>query len=189
MQIESTALAEVKILRPARFNDARGWFAETWSERKLADAGIVARFVQDNAAFSHSAGTIRGLHFQKSPAAQGKLVGVSRGAVLDVAVDIRRGSPTFGVHVAVTLTAERGEQLWIPAGFAHGYCSLVADTLVSYKATAFYEPSAEGGVYFGDPAIGIRWPVPPADAILADKDRALPMLADLPPVFRYGENL
>jgi dTDP-4-dehydrorhamnose 3,5-epimerase len=186
LDIEQTQIAEVKILKPRRFGDARGWFCEIWNERRLSEAGIEARFVQDNMAYSEQAGTIRGLHFQKLPHAQAKLVGVARGAVLDVAVDVRVGSPTFGRHASATLTAEGGEQLWVPIGFAHGYCTLTSDTLVYYKVTDYYHPASEGGVHYDDPTLGVSWPV--QDAIVAEKDQRLPSLVDMPPAFTYGDH-
>jgi dTDP-4-dehydrorhamnose 3,5-epimerase len=185
MEITSTAIPEVKVLKPRRFSDARGWFSETWNERRLAEAGIAAAFVQDNMAYSKNAGTIRGLHFQRPPAAQAKLVAVCRGAILDVAVDIRAGSPTFRRHVAVRLSDEGGEQIWLPIGFAHGYCTLVPDTLITYKVTNFYDPVLESGLYLDDPALGIAWPVKVGDAIVAEKDLLLPALAKMPPAFTY----
>ena len=185
MEINSTAFPEVKVLKPRRFGDARGWFSETWNERRLSEAGIAAAFVQDNMALSRNAGTIRGLHFQRPPAAQAKLVGVCRGAILDVAVDIRSGSPTFGRHVAVTLSEEGGEQIWLPIGFAHGYCTLVPDTVIYYKVTNFYDPASESGIYFDDPALGIAWPLKAAEAVVAEKDLLLPSLAKMPMAFTY----
>lgn len=183
--VEQTKIAEVKILKPRRFGDARGWFSEIWNERRLSEAGITVRFVQDNMVYSEKAGTIRGLHFQKLPHAQAKLVGVARGAVLDVAVDVRAGSSTFGKHVSVMLTADGGEQLWIPIGFAHGYCTLTFDTVVYYKVTEYYNPASEGGVRYDDPALAISWPV--KDAIVADKDQHLPSLADMAAGFEYSD--
>ena len=164
--------------------------AETPAEARAARAFgaevAVAAFVQDNEAFSAQVGTLRGLHFQRPPVAQGKLVRVPRGAILDVAVDVRVGSPSFGHHVAVRLDAEGGAQLWVPEGFAHGYCTLEPDTTVAYKVTDFYSPAHDGGVLWDDPALGIDWPLPAGGAVLSDKDTRLPRLADLPPTFGYG---
>jgi dTDP-4-dehydrorhamnose 3,5-epimerase len=185
----STNLPGVKILTPRRIEDARGWFAELWNERSYAAAGITAVFVQDNTSFNTAAGTVRGLHFQRPPSAQGKLVWVAEGAAFDVVVDLRTDSPTFGGHIAVTLTAAAAEQIWVPEGFAHGYCTLVPGTRVVYKVTGPYDPQAEGGVRFDDPALGIAWPVDLSRAVLSDRDRALPLLKDLPPAFHYrGES-
>ncbi len=169
------------LLTPARHADERGFFSETFSaERFAAAVGEYVSFVQDNHSLSRRAGTIRGLHYQAPPAAQGKLVRVVRGAVLDVAVDIRHGSPGFGRHVAVELSADNWAQLWVPPGFAHGFCTLVPDTEVIYKVTAAYSPGHDFGLAFDDPALGIAWPVDPAAATLSDKDRRQPRLADLP---------
>jgi len=183
----ATALPEVRLIRPRRIGDARGWFAELWNARSFAAAGIDAAFVQDNASFNAAAGTVRGLHFQRPPSAQGKLVWVAEGAMYDVVVDLRHGSPTFGRHAAATLSAAEGEQLWVPEGFAHGYCTLAPGTRVVYKVTRFYDPAAEGGLRFDDPALGIEWPVDPRQVVISERDRALPRLSELPPAFRYGE--
>lgn len=174
------ALPEVLLITPRRHGDARGWFSETWSRRTLSALGIDVEFVQDNQAFSARAGTIRGLHFQAAPDAQAKLVRVLAGAILDVAVDIRPESPTRGRWISVRLTAEGGEQLFVPRGFAHGYCTLCEDTMLAYKVDADYAPQSEGGVVWNDPDLAIAWPVDAGDAILSDKDRVLPRLADLP---------
>jgi dTDP-4-dehydrorhamnose 3,5-epimerase len=182
----ATELEEVRVLKPRRFTDTRGWFCETWNERRLRQAGIDATFVQDNVVFSPTKGTLRGLHFQRPPAAQAKLVFVIQGAILDVVVDVRAGSPTFGKHVATTITADGGEQIWVPAGFAHGYCTMASNSLVFYKVTSFYDPTTEGGVRFDDPNLDIRWPVEPDAALVSEKDRALPLLADMPIAFRYS---
>lgn len=178
------ALPEVLLITPRRHGDARGWFSETWSRRTLSALGIDAHFVQDNQAFSARSGTIRGLHFQTAPHAQAKLVRVLAGAILDVAVDIRPGSPTRGRWVSAQLTAEGGEQLFVPRGFAHGYCTLCDNVMLAYKVDSDYAPQSEGGVVWNDPDLAIAWPVDADDAVLSDKDRILPRLADLPdPVF------
>jgi dTDP-4-dehydrorhamnose 3,5-epimerase len=176
------ALPEVLLITPRRHGDARGWFSETWSRRTLSALGIDADFVQDNQAFSARSGTIRGLHFQTAPHAQAKLVRVLAGAILDVAVDIRPASPTRGRWVSARLTAEGGEQLFVPRGFAHGYCTLCDDVMLAYKVDGDYAPQTEGGVIWNDPDLAIDWPVPPDRAVLSDKDLVLPRLADLPPL-------
>ena len=185
MLVEDTALPEVKILTPRRFEDARGFFAETWNARTFAAAGITTEFVQDNHSLSRQVGTIRGLHFQAPPHAQAKLVRCGRGRLFDVAVDIRRSSPRFGHWVGVELSAENGRQLLIPEGFLHGFVTREPDTEVVYKCSAFYEPSADGAVRFDDPAIGIDWGIDPAQAIVSDKDATAPLLADLGTPFTY----
>lgn len=178
MQVETTAIPEVKIVRPVRHGDARGFFSEVWNRRALAEAGIEAEFVQDNHVLNGRAGTLRGLHLQVEPSPQAKLIRCLRGAILDVAVDVRSGSDTFGRHVAVELSAENWAQLWVPAGFAHGYCTLTDGAEVIYKVTGYYDPAAERGLRFDDPALGIDWPVSPAGALLSDKDRFWPGLAE-----------
>jgi len=186
LQIEACEIPEVLLVSPKRFGDQRGFFSETWNRRAFAEAtGVTDDFVQDNHSLSGETGVVRGLHFQSPPHAQGKLVRVSRGSVVDVAVDIRVGSPTFGRHVARTLSAENWQQLWVPAGFAHGFCTLEPDTEVQYKVTGYYAPDNDHGLAFDDPALGIDWPVNPAGAILSDKDRKHPRLSDLPEYFRY----
>ena len=188
LDCERCEIPEVLLLTPKRFGDARGFFSETWNARTFADAtGVEADFVQDNHSLSGEAGVIRGLHFQSPPHEQGKLVRVTRGAILDVAVDIRTGSPTFGKHVARTLSAENWQQLWVPPGFAHGFCTLQADTEVQYKVTGLYAPDHDHGLAFDDPALGIDWPVAADKAVLSDKDRRHPALADLPAYFTYKE--
>lgn len=186
MDVIETALPGVRVIRPRRHADRRGWFMETWNRRSFAAAGMPEAFVQDNAALSVARGTVRGLHFQVPPQAQGKLVWVTRGAAFDVAVDIRRGSPSFGQHVSVTLEAKTAEQLWIPPGFAHGYCTLEPDTELVYKVTDFYNPALDRGIRWDDPALRIDWPVRPGEAIVSDKDRGLPLLQDLPDFFMHG---
>ncbi len=186
MELLATALPEVRIVVPARFDDTRGFFSETWNARALAAAGIDAAFVQDNHARSRRRGTLRGLHYQIPPCSQGKLLRVTRGAVLDVAVDVRRGSPSFGQHVAVPLSAENWHQLWVPAGFAHGYCTLEDDTEVQYKTTQYYSPVHERGIAWDDPALAIGWPLDGASLVLTERDRQLPRLAEQPDLFEYG---
>ena len=185
MDIEATAIPDVKLVRPKRFDDERGFFTETYSRRAYADAGIDAAFVQDNLSLSISVGTVRGLHFQTPPHAQAKLVGVVTGRVLDVAVDLRKGSPRFGHHVAVELSAADGAQLFVPEGFAHGFCTLAPETRVSYKVSAFYAPAHDAGLLWHDLALGIAWPVTPETAQVSEKDRSLPALADLDLCFDY----
>jgi dTDP-4-dehydrorhamnose 3,5-epimerase len=179
--ITPLALPEILLITPKRHGDARGWFAETWSRRAMAEAGVDADFVQDNQAFSGRKGTVRGLHFQTAPHPQAKLVRVLKGAIYDVAVDIRPGSPTYGRWVGAELTAEGGEQLFVPRGFAHGYCTLTDDTELFYKVDGLYAPQTEGGLLWNDPDLGIAWPIAD-DVVLNDRDRALPRLKDLPPV-------
>lgn len=183
MKIESLAIPDVKFITPKRFGDARGFFSETWNESALRDAGIDAHFVQDNHAFSAAKHTLRGLHFQVPPKAQDKLIRVTRGSIFDVAVDIRRGSPTFGKHVAVELSADNWAQLWVPKGFAHGYCTLEDDTEVIYKVTDYYSPADDRGIRFDDPALAIEWPVTAATVQLSDKDKVQPLLKDAPQLF------
>ena len=183
LQVEETRIPAVKIVTPRRFGDARGFFSEVYSRKAFEEAGLGFDFVQDNHSLSGPRGTVRGLHFQSPPFAQDKLVRVVRGRILDVAVDLRRSSPTFGRHVAVELSAENWRQLLVPAGFAHGFCTLEPDTEVLYKVTGYYAPSHDHGLAWDDPALGIAWPVAPQEALLSDKDRRQPRLADLPAVF------
>ena len=183
MQVIETEIPAVKRVIPKRHGDDRGWFSEVYRADQLAEHGIANRFLQDNQSFSAPAGTLRGLHFQVAPNAQAKLVRVLAGAILDVAVDIRSVSPSYGRHVAVRLDAAGGEQLFVPAGFAHGFCTLEPDTMVAYKVDAYYSPADDRNLRWNDPAIGIDWPVTEADVILSGKDRAAPFLADLGRVF------
>ena len=182
MQIEETALPGVKLITPKRFADQRGFFSETFSAHAFAEAGLDTVFVQDNHSLSREAGTVRGLHFQSPPYAQDKLVRVTKGAILDVAVDIRRGSATYGQHIATVLSEENWLQLLIPVGFAHGFCTLAPDTEVIYKVSNFYAPANDHGLRWDDPALGIEWP-DFAGAVSSDKDKAQPLLADLPEYF------
>ncbi|MGO4387130.1 dTDP-4-dehydrorhamnose 3,5-epimerase [Microvirga sp. 2YAF29] len=181
--IEPTAIPDVKILTPKRFDDGRGFFSEVYNRKRYEEAGVELDFVQDNHSLSETVGTIRGLHFQTTPFAQDKLVRVVRGRILDIAVDLRRSSPTFGRHVAVELSAENWRQLLVPIGFAHGFCTLEPDTEVLYKVTNYYSAAHDRGLAFDDPALGIEWPVAPGDAVLSEKDRKHPRLADLPACF------
>lgn len=185
VRIEPLQVPDVWLITPPKFTDPRGFFSETYSCRALADAGLDIDFVQDNQSLSVEAGTVRGLHFQIPPHAQAKLVRVTRGAILDVAVDIRSGSPTFGRYAHAVLSAENWAQMFIPEGFAHGFCTLEANTEVLYKASDYYAPDHDKGLAWNDPALGIDWPVSDADASLSDKDRAQPLLAQLPAHFDY----
>ena len=184
--IIETELPGVLIVTPRRFGDARGWFEETWSAKALAEAGFARAFVQDNHAMSARRGTLRGLHFQAPPRAQDKLLRCARGAVLDVAVDIRRGSPTYGRSVAVELSEENGRQLLVPRGFAHGYLTLTERCDVLYKVTDTYAPETEGGLLWSDPALGLDWPVGVGEATVNARDAAWPTLAALQSPFTYG---
>lgn len=183
MQIEQTALPDVLILTPTRHGDARGFFSESWNKARLAEAGLTPEFVQDNHSMSAATGTLRGLHFQAPPHAQGKLVRCGRGALWDVAVDIRRGSPTYGQHVGVELSFENGKQLWVPEGFAHGFVTLMPDTEICYKCTDYYAPDADGGVRWD--SCGIDWPLTGAP-VLSDKDAKAPALAEFDSPFEWS---
>jgi dTDP-4-dehydrorhamnose 3,5-epimerase len=183
MQVTPLEIPDVKLVEPARHGDARGFFSETYSRQRYEAAGIAGEFVQDNHSLSGQVGVVRGLHFQIAPHAQGKLVRVVKGAILDVAVDIRHGSPTFGRHVTVELSAANWRQLWIPVGFAHGFCTLEPDTEVVYKVTDYYAPECDRGILWNDPALAVPWPVGAGEATVSPKDRALPPLAQLPEHF------
>lgn len=174
LAIEKTAIEGVLIVTPKRFADARGHFAETWNARRWREHGIDLDFVQDNQSLSVEAGTVRGLHYQAPPHAQAKLVRAVAGSVIDVAVDARAGSPTFGKHVRVELSAANGRQLLVPAGFLHGFATLEPMTEVAYKVTDFYSAAHDGAVRWNSPALAIDWGVDPARAVLSDKDAAAP---------------
>lgn len=178
MNVEPLSLSGVLLLTPARHADARGFFSETWSQRRYASLGVSGPFVQDNHSVSVQRGTIRGLHLQVAPSVQGKLVRCPRGAIWDVAVDVRPGSPTYGQHAAAELSAANWAQLWIPGGFLHGFCTLEPDTEVIYKVTADYDRDAERGVIWNDPDLGLPWPVAADQALLSEKDMRLPRLRD-----------
>lgn len=184
MKVERLAIPDVILVEPARHGDERGFFSETWSAARAAPLGIGPGFVQDNHSLSVPRGVIRGLHLQIDPNPQGKLVRVARGAIWDVAVDLRRGSPSYGRHVAAVLSAENWRQLWVPPGFLHGFCTLEPNTEVIYKVTAPYDRAAERGVAWNDPDLDLPWPVGEREAILSEKDRVLPRLATCPPWFR-----
>lgn len=170
---------------PDRFGDDRGFFSEVWNERVWQDAGIGVKFVQDNHSVSEKAGVLRGLHFQTPPAGQAKLVRVIKGAVLDVAVDIRKGSPSYGKWVAVEISARKWNQLFVPEGFAHGFLTLEPDTHFLYKVSGFYSKPNDRSIRFDDPAIGIKWPANSANLILSDKDKTAPFLAEVDTGFTY----
>jgi len=184
---EPLAIPAVVLIRPKKFGDARGYFMETWSREAFAAAGIDAVFVQDNQSLSAAPGVVRGLHFQAPPAAQAKLLRVLKGAILDVAVDIRVGSPSYGRWCATTLTAEGAEQLFVPRGFAHGFCTLEPGTEVTYKVDGPYAPETEGGIAWNDPELAIDWPVAGTEAQLSGKDTTLPGFAGFASPFRYED--
>jgi dTDP-4-dehydrorhamnose 3,5-epimerase len=175
----------VRLLKPKRFGDERGWFSETYNQRRELGLGIDVVFRQDNHSLSRPVGVLRGLHFQAPPHAQVKLVRCVRGRIWDVAVDIRDGSPTFGRWVSAELSAENGCQLYIPAGFAHGFVTLEPETEVEYKVNAYYDRDSEGGLIWNDPTLALPWPLPPGGPILSDKDVLLPSLADFESPFAY----
>ena len=185
MEIIRTEIEDVVIIEPRLFRDERGYFFESWSERDFNEKVRKVRFVQDNESRS-SYGVLRGLHFQKPPYAQSKLVRVLSGAVLDVAVDIRRGSPTFGQHVAVELSGENHRQLFIPRGFAHGFAVLTDDVVFQYKCDSFYAPQSEGALAWDDPDLGIDWRIPAGRVVLSGKDRHHCRLKDAEWLFDYG---
>ena len=185
IDVTATAIPEVKLITPRRFGDARGWFSETWTRPKTAAAGLDYDFMQDNHSYSAQTNTLRGLHYQAPPFAQTKLVCVGRGAVLDVAVDIRVGSPTYLKWVSAELSAENGAQLLVPQGFLHGFLTLQPDTEVLYKVDAPYSGEADGAVHFNDPTLGVDWGIDASDAVLSDKDAAAPAFADFNNPFIY----
>ncbi len=174
MKIEALNIPDVKLITPARFGDDRGYFSETFSAPRFAEAGLTLPFVQDNQSFSRTRGTLRGLHCQVAPFVQGKLVRVIRGSIWDVAVDARPRSSSFGAYAAAILSAENGSQLWVPPGFLHGFCTLEPDTEVIYKVTDLYDRVSERGVMWNDPTLALPWPVDAADVVLSEKDRVLP---------------
>jgi dTDP-4-dehydrorhamnose 3,5-epimerase len=186
VQVLTSELPDVKIVAASRIGDTRGFFSEVWNARAFAAIGINAAFVQDNHVLSPRAGTLRGLHYQIPPIAQGKLVRVTRGAIFDVAVDIRRGSPSFGHYAHAVLSCANWQQLWVPPGFAHGYCTLEDDTEVQYKVTDYYSPRHERGVAWNDPGLAIAWPVAAERVMVSERDGRLPLLREQPDLFEYG---
>ena len=186
MEIEQLAIPEVRLIKPPKFADSRGFFSETYNKQRFAEAGIDVDFVQDNHSLSAYKGTLRGLHFQSPPFTQCKLVRVLKGAIFDIALDIREGSPTYGRHVSVIISAEAWNQILIPVGFAHGFCTLEADTEVLYKVDNLYSPDHDLGLNWNDPELGIEWPVSAAEAVLSEKDRHHPNLRDLSTIFDYN---
>lgn len=186
--MNSSTSSPVKIIRPRRFGDDRGWFSETYSVSSFTKLGIADVFVQDNHSMSRAAGTIRGIHFQRPPFAQGKLVRCMRGGIMDYAIDLRRTSPTYGHHVSAELTAENGHQLFVPVGFGHAFVTLEPDTEVAYKVTEIYAPDCDGGILWNDPELAINWPLPADGATLSEKDMTLPKLADFDSPFSYDGN-
>ena len=186
MRIEELNIPDVKVFTPHRHGDHRGFFSEVYGRRALAEAGIDTDFVQDNHSLSVEKGTVRGLHFQTPPFAQDKLVRVVRGSVFDVAIDLRQGSPTYGRHVSVVLSADAWNQVLVPIGFAHGFMTIEPDTEVIYKVSDCYSPEHDKGLLWNDPALGIHWPIPEGEAVLSDKDRRNPRLAELTTPFGPG---
>jgi len=185
MDVKPLAIPGLIQLTPRLFSDTRGHFFETHNDKTFRAAGIATTFVQDNQSYSAKRGTVRGLHFQLPPAAQAKLVRVLQGSVYDVAVDLRVGSPTYGRHDGATLTAAGREQLFVPRGFAHAFCTLEPDTVVAYKVDEFYAPASDSGLIWNDPTLAIKWPVAAQDVVLSDKDQKLGRFADFVSPFRY----
>jgi dTDP-4-dehydrorhamnose 3,5-epimerase len=186
VKISSFDISGPILFSPPKFGDVRGFFSETYNQHTFSAVIGDVRFVQDNHSFSLEAGTLRGLHFQVGQKAQGKLIRAVRGSIFDVAVDIRRQSPTFGLHISAMLSAENWSQLWVPAGFAHGFCTLEPNTEVIYKVTQFYSPADERGIAWNDPALGIQWPHVARNPILAEKDMRYPALADIQDHFEFS---
>jgi dTDP-4-dehydrorhamnose 3,5-epimerase len=186
MRVTPLGIPDVLLVEPLRHGDARGFVSEVWKRSVAEAAGIAATFVQDNHSYSRDAFVLRGLHFQRPPHAQGKLVRVVRGRILDVVVDIREGSPTYGRHVAVELSAANWRQVWVPRGFAHGLITLEPETEVLYKVDAEYSREADGVIAWDDPALGIDWPLPPDGPLLSEKDARAPRLAAAGPIFPRG---
>ncbi|UDQ96948.1 dTDP-4-dehydrorhamnose 3,5-epimerase [Lentisphaerota bacterium WC36G] len=187
LKVTKTKLDEVLIVEPKVFGDSRGYFFESYNKERFQEAGIEADFIQDNESFS-SYGVLRGLHFQKMPYTQAKLVRVIQGEVLDVAVDIREGSPTYGEHVAVKLSAENKRQLYVPRGFAHGFAVLSEEVIFAYKCDNYYHPEADGGIKFDDESLNIDWLIPAKKMILSEKDKIQPLLKDVS-VFNINDEL
>lgn len=187
MMMTDLDLSGVKLIEPKRFGDHRGYFAETWSAARFQEAGLPTDWVQDNESLSAEKGTVRGLHFQSPPHAQAKLIRCIQGSILDVAVDIRQGSPTFGQHLTRVLSGENGHQLYIPKGFAHGFATLEPNCLVQYKVNDIYAPQCDAGILWNDPTLHIDWQTSADQAILSDKDQKLPTFKDFESPFTYIE--
>mgnify|MGYP003627297851 FL=1 len=185
MEISNLSIPGVKRIAPVLLRDQRGYFAETYNRAMLRDAGIDQVFDRDNISLSILPGTVRGLHFQAQPHALAKLVRVQQGRIFDVAVDIRHGSPTFGHHVSIELDAASGHQIYVPPGFAHGFCTLEPDTIVAYKVSGDFVPALDLGIAWNDPVLAIDWPIASDHAITSDRDKHLPRLADTPVYFRF----
>ncbi len=185
MKVERLAIPDLLLITPRRFADSRGYFVETYTQRTFAAIGIAVTFRQDNQSLSTQRGTIRGLHFQLAPEPQTKLVRAITGAIFDVAVDLRQGSPTYGRWCGTNLSATGGEELFIPVGFAHAFCTLEPDTLVAYKVDGFYDKEAEAGIRWDDPDIAIEWPLPRGEIKVSDKDAALPLLREAATPFAF----
>jgi dTDP-4-dehydrorhamnose 3,5-epimerase len=183
MQLLELEIPEVKLLISKKHGDTRGFFSETYSRKAMQDLGVDAEFVQDNHSLSASKGVLRGLHYQLAPKAQAKLVRVVHGAILDVAVDIRRSSPTFGRHVSAIISAENWRQMLVPVGFAHGFVTLEPNTQVIYKVTDYYSPSHERGIAWNDPSLGIYWNIDSTQTILSERDKVHPLLKNQPDLF------
>jgi dTDP-4-dehydrorhamnose 3,5-epimerase len=181
VKITELEISGIKLIVPRRFDDSRGVFSEVYNSEQFKSAGIADTFVQDNLSVSAQIGTIRGLHYQTPPYAQSKLIRVGYGRILDVAVDLRRSSPTYGKYVAVELSRESWAQLYIPAGFAHGFCTLEPNTEVIYKVSSVYAPRSEAGILWSDPDLAIAWPIEPHNAVVSEKDSHLPLFKDIVP--------
>ena len=187
MIVTDTEIPDVKLIVAKKFGDERFFFSETFNFERYRAEGVTMNAVQDNHSLSGPVGTVRGLHFQVPPKSQAKLVRVVRGAVFDVAVDLRKGSPTYGKHVTAVISAKEWNQLYIPKGFAHGFCTLELDTEFLYKVDDYYSPEYERGIQWDDPELGISWPVEAGKALLSSKDTGNPIFADLPDYFLYGK--
>src|SRR3954452_17220292 len=183
MQVIPTDIPAIKLILPKKFGDHRGFFSEVYSRKALAEVGILTEFIQDNHSLSVEKGVLRGLHYQVAPMAQDKLIRVVKGAILDVAVDVRRSSPTFGKHVTAMLSADNWRQVFVPVGFAHGFVTLEPNTEVIYKVSAYYSPAHERGIKWNDPALGIDWGVTEGQAILSGRDQSHPLLASAKDLF------
>jgi dTDP-4-dehydrorhamnose 3,5-epimerase len=184
-EVRQLEIRDVLLVRPSKFADRRGYFMETYNRSEYSALGISCEFIQDNQAMSVASGTIRGLHFQHPPRAQAKLVRVLKGRVYDVAVDLRRGSPTYGRWYATILSDAGREQLFVPRGFAHGYCTLEPNTEIAYKVDEYYESDYDAGLRWNDPTIGIKWPVIDSEVVLNERDQTLPLFTEFETPFRY----